>query len=57
MRLGDGRPVEVVVVPDADWPGMWRVRMPDGRLTDVVNLARAKDAVRVLEALDKRRAA
>jgi hypothetical protein len=50
-------PLRVTVVPDADWPGMWRVRMPDGRLTDMVNLSRAKDALRALEALDKRRAA
>ena len=24
--------------------GMWRVRLPDGYLTDMVNLSRAKDA-------------
>lgn len=34
----------IAVVPDAKWPGMWRVRTPDGRLSDMVNLARAKDA-------------
>jgi hypothetical protein len=32
------------IVPDKTWPGMWRVRMPDGHLTDMVNLTRAKDA-------------
>jgi hypothetical protein len=31
------------VVPDDRWPGMWRVRM-DGRLSDMANLSRARDA-------------
>jgi hypothetical protein len=31
------------VVPDEKYPGMWRVRS-DGRLSDMVNLTRAKDA-------------
>jgi hypothetical protein len=29
---------------DTDWPGMYRIRFPDGRLSDMVNLTRAKDA-------------
>ena len=33
------------VVPDANWRGMWRVRWPDGSLSDMVNLTRARDAV------------
>ena len=33
------------VVPDAAHRGMWRVRWPDGRLSDMTNLTRAKDAV------------
>ena len=32
------------IEPDRAWPGMWRVRLPDGHLTDMVNLSRAKDA-------------
>jgi hypothetical protein len=32
------------VVPDQKWPGMYRVRQPDGSLSDMVNLTRAKDA-------------
>jgi hypothetical protein len=32
------------IAPDANWPGMWRVRWPDGSLSDMVNLSRAKDA-------------
>jgi hypothetical protein len=33
------------LVPDGRWPGMWRIRRPDGTLTDMVNLTRAKDAL------------
>ena len=32
------------VVPDDRWANMWRVQWPDGRLSDMVNLSRAKDA-------------
>jgi hypothetical protein len=32
------------VVPDDTYSGMWRIRLSDGRLTDMVNLTRAKDA-------------
>jgi hypothetical protein len=39
-----GKRVMATVVPDRDWPRMYRVQMPDGRLTDMVNLTRAKDA-------------
>jgi len=33
------------IVPDPGWPGMYRVRRPDGSLSDMVNLTRAKDAI------------
>jgi hypothetical protein len=36
------------VVPDPDWDGMWRVRMPNGNVSDRVNLTRAKDAAQLL---------
>ena len=32
------------VVQDAKYPKMWRVRYPDGQLSDMVNLTRARDA-------------
>ena len=32
------------IEPDATWPGMFRIGMPDGSRTDMVNLTRAKDA-------------
>jgi hypothetical protein len=36
------------VIPDNEYAGMWRIRWPDGRLSDMANLSRAKDAARVL---------
>jgi hypothetical protein len=35
----------VAIVPDAKWPNMYRLRFADGRLSDMVNLTRAKDAL------------
>ena len=32
------------IEPDTEWPGMWRVKLPDGGRSDIVNLTRAKDA-------------
>jgi hypothetical protein len=37
-----------IVVPDPDWPKMYRVRRPDGSLIDMVNLTRARKAARTL---------
>jgi hypothetical protein len=34
----------VRIAPDACWPGMWRILMPDGTQSDMANLARIKDA-------------
>jgi hypothetical protein len=37
-----------LIVPDARWPNMYRIRKPDGTLTDMVNLnARAGRARKV----------
>src|SRR5215469_7486049 len=33
------------IIPDEHWPGMYRIRRPDGTLTDMVNLTRAKEAL------------
>jgi hypothetical protein len=45
LRLFSGRGgVLAAIEPDQEWPGMWRIRMPNGHLTDMVNLSRAKDA-------------
>jgi hypothetical protein len=43
------------VVPDAARPGMWCVRWPDGRLSDMTNLTRAKDAVACFMETEERR--
>jgi hypothetical protein len=40
------------LIPDDRWRNMWRIRYPDGALSDMVNLTRAKDA---LAWLDERR--
>jgi hypothetical protein len=36
------------IVPDKHYPGMYRLRLPDGSLSDIVNLTRAKDALAAL---------
>jgi hypothetical protein len=36
------------IAPDAKWPAMFRLRLPDGSLSDKVNLTRAKDALAVV---------
>jgi hypothetical protein len=53
----DARPgrLRPKVVPDATRPGMWRVRWPDGRLSDMTNLTRAKDAVACFIETEERR--
>jgi hypothetical protein len=43
VRMRSGR-LLATIVPDPDWDGMWRVRMPNGNVSDMVNLTRAKDA-------------
>jgi hypothetical protein len=35
------------IVPDKRWSGMYRIRRPDGSVSDMANLARIKDALRV----------
>jgi hypothetical protein len=54
-RRGRLSPRKPKVVPDAAHPGMWRVRWPDGRLSDMTNLTRAKDAVACFMETEERR--
>ena len=46
----EGRPkagsLDPRIVPDAKWPGIYRIRLPDGSLSDMANLTRIKDALR-----------
>jgi hypothetical protein len=46
LLLRAGRRLLSAVQPDPEWPGMWRVRLPDGDLSDMANRTRAKDAAR-----------
>ena len=43
------------MVPDSVHRGMWRVRWPDGHLSDMTNLTRAKDAVACFMETEERR--
>jgi hypothetical protein len=36
------------IKPDAKWPSMWRVHLPNGQVSDMTNLTRARDAARFL---------
>jgi len=45
--IGQRTPI-VSIVPDAKYSAMWRVRYPDGRMTDMVNVTRARDAARTI---------
>ena len=54
-RPGRLSPRKPKVVPDAAHSGMWRVRWPDGRLSDMTNLTRAKDAVACFMETEERR--
>lgn len=45
LYYGGARSPLARVVPDAKYPGIvWRIRWPDGQLSAMANLARAKDA-------------
>src|SRR5215470_19294508 len=43
------------LMPDSAHPGMWRVIWPDGRLSDMTSLTRAKDAVACFMETEERR--
>jgi hypothetical protein len=43
LHLHDRGRALLTVVPDGTWP-MWRIRHPDGTLSDFTNISRAKDA-------------
>ena len=34
------------IVPDEHWPGMYRIKRPDGSLSDMANLTRCRDVLR-----------
>ena len=43
------------VIPDTIHPSMWRVQWPDGSLSDMANLTRAKDAAACFIETEERR--
>jgi hypothetical protein len=47
-KLCFGNRVVASIEPDAKYPSMWRVRLPDGTLSDMLNRTRARDAARSL---------
>jgi hypothetical protein len=56
LHVGRSQVPILHVVPDAIQPGMWRIRFPDGALSDMVNLSRAKDAaVDIAEGIQARK--
>jgi hypothetical protein len=48
LRLGRRGRVIAAIEPDPEWHGLWRVRLPDGTLSDMVSRTRARDAARTL---------
>jgi hypothetical protein len=50
LHYGSAQRPIATVVPDSQWPGMWRIAWSDGRLSDMVNLSRAKDAAESIRA-------
>ena len=42
--LCNRRQTGFTIVPDEKYSAMWRVKHPDGQLSDMVNRTRAKDA-------------
>ena len=36
------------IEPDSAYPSMWRIRLPDGELSDMVNRTRTRDAARAI---------
>jgi hypothetical protein len=45
-KLCLGKRVIVNIEQDEKYPTMWRIRWPSGRLSDMMNLTRARDAAR-----------
>jgi hypothetical protein len=43
-----GGPIVLRITPDLIWPSMWRVQLPNGRTTAMVNRTRARDAAEAL---------
>jgi len=53
LHYGAARTPLVWIIPDETYPGMYRLRWPDGRTSDMGNLTRAKDAAETICAADR----
>ena len=45
LRASKAPSLDPRIVPDAKWPGMYRIRLRDGSLSDMTNLTRARDGL------------
>jgi hypothetical protein len=48
LQYGNARTPLALVAPDSRWPEMWRIHWPDGEVSDLTNLSRARDAALVI---------
>jgi hypothetical protein len=48
LHYGKSRKPLACLKPDDRYPTMWRIHWPDGEVSDMVNLTRAKDAAMAL---------
>jgi hypothetical protein len=56
LHTGHSKKPILNVEPDATYSGMWRVHWPDGAISDMTNLSRAKDAAtRFAETAERRK--
>jgi hypothetical protein len=44
LHYGDAATALVRILPDEQWAGMFRMHWPDGSISDMANLTRARDA-------------
>ena len=47
-RVGKRRAPAITLVPDPHYPDLWRVQLPDGPTTDLLNKTRARDAAKLI---------
>ena len=55
LHRGGAKAPAISVVPDKTYPAMWRIKHRDGKLSDMANLTRARDAAFALAMDDYRR--
>jgi hypothetical protein len=48
LYYGSAQAPVALVVPDSIYPNMYRIQWPDGRLSDLANLTRIKDAAEAI---------